>query len=149
MSSGIKGHGFRSGTRRYILHDTFPWLDWARSANDRRQKFDLLGSFEPADLFSLGVALQAYSGKPVNVITGVDANGDGIFNDRPHGGLAARNTLHGPGLLNVDINVTHDFHLGKEKKNGRLLTAAFNVFNVLNHGNRVGRIRADHAGSIK
>ncbi|PMX39618.1 hypothetical protein, partial [Pseudomonas sp. MPR-R2A6] len=79
-------------------NSNFPNLDWARSDNDRRNKFDLLGTFEPSDLFSVGVALQAYSGKPVNVITGRDDNGDGIFNDRPNGGLAARNTLHGPGM---------------------------------------------------
>ena len=113
----------------------YPWLDWARSDNDRRNKFDLLGTFEPTDLFSFGVALQAYSGKPVNVITGLDSNGDGVFNDRPEGGLAPRNSLHGPGLLNLDVNIEHDFHLKKREKGGQTLTAALNVFNVLNHPN--------------
>ena len=121
----------------YVGNSNFPGADWARSANDRRHKFDLLGNFEPTDLFSLGVALQAYSGKPVNVTTGDDANGDGIFNDRPDGGLAPRNSLHGPGFLNLDFNIEHDFHLGKEKKSGSKLTVAFNVFNVLNHPNFV------------
>jgi hypothetical protein len=130
-----KTYNNTSGITYFPGNSNFPSLDWARSSNDRRHKFDLLGSFEPADLFSLGIALQAYSGKPVNVITGADANGDGIFNDRPNNGLAPRNSLHGPGLLNLDVNLEHDFHFAKEKKGGPKLTAALNVFNVLNHPN--------------
>jgi hypothetical protein len=43
--------------------------------------------------------------------------------------------LHGPGLLNLDVNLEHDFRFGQEKKGGPKLTAALNVFNVLNHPN--------------
>jgi len=146
-----KTYNNSSGVMYFVGNSNFPAADWARSANDRRHKFDLLGTFEPTDLFSLGVALQAYSGKPVNVTTGDDANGDGIFNDRPDGGLAPRNSLHGPGFLNLDLNVQHDFHLGREKKGGRKLTVAFNVFNVLNHPNFVtynGVIGTDPANPI-
>jgi hypothetical protein len=130
-----KTYNNTGGVTYFVGNSNFPELDWARSSNDRRHKFDLLGSFEPTNLFSLGVALQAYAGKPVNLITGADANGDGIFNDRSEGGLAPRNSLHGPGYLNLDINLAHDFHLNKEKKNGLTLTTALNVFNVLNHPN--------------
>lgn len=130
-----KTYNNTGGIAYFPGNSNFPWLDWARSANDRRHKFDLLGSFAPTELFSLGVALQAYSGKPVNVTSGADANGDGIFNDRPDGGLAPRNSMHGPGFLNLDVNVEHDFHFGKEKKGGPKLTAGLNVFNVLNHPN--------------
>ena len=129
-----------SGITYFPGNSNFPNLDWARSDNDRRNKFDLLGTFQPSDLFSLGVALQAYSGKPVNITTGLDSNGDGVFNDRPNGGLAARNSLHGPGMLNLDVNVARDFHFQKEKKNGPVLTASLNIFNVLNHPNYVSYI---------
>ena len=132
-----KSYNNTSGITYFPGNSNFSNLDWARSDNDRRHKFDLLGSFEPSSLFSLGVALQAYSGKPVNVITGLDSNGDGVFNDRPNGGLAPRNSLHGPGLLNLDVNVAHDFHFKKEKKDGPVLTAALNIFNILNHPNYV------------
>jgi hypothetical protein len=71
----------------------------------------------------------------VNVITGAHANGDGIFNDHPDIGLAPRNSLHGPGLLNLDTNLEHDFRFFREKKDARKLTVAPNVFNVLNHPN--------------
>lgn len=93
----------------------------SRSDNDRRSKFDLLGTLEPSDLFRFGVALQAYAGKPVNVTTGRDFNGDGLFIDRLDGCLAARGTLYGPGRLNLGVNLAHDFHFQKEKKNGRVL----------------------------
>jgi hypothetical protein len=126
-----------SGINYFSGNSNFSNLDWARSDNDRRHRLDLLGTFEPSSLFSLGVALQAYSGKPVNVTTGLDSNGDGVFNDRPDGGLAPRNSLHGPGLLNLDVNVAHDFHFKKGKKDGPVLTAALNIFNVLNHPNYV------------
>jgi hypothetical protein len=134
-----KTYNNTSGITYFPGNSYFPSLDWARSDNDRRHKFDFLGAFQPTDLFSLGVALQAYSGKPVNVITGLDTNGDGITNDRPNGGLAPRNSLHGPGLLNLDLNVEHDFHLSKakEKKEGPTLTLALNAFNILNHVNDV------------
>jgi hypothetical protein len=132
-----KSYNNTSGISYFPGNSNFPNLDWARSDNDRRNKFDLLGTFEPSSLFSLGVALQAYSGKPVNVTTGLDSNGDGVFNDRLDGGLAPRNSLHGPGLLNLDVNVAHDFHFKKEKKDGPVLTVALNIFNVINHPNYV------------
>ena len=117
--------------------------DWARSDNDRRHKFDLLGAMQPSRLFTLGVALSAYSGKPVNVTTGSDDNADGVVNDRPfiaNSGAGSnvvlpRNTLHGPGLINLDLNVAHDFIFSKDKKEARALTVALNAFNVLNHRN--------------
>jgi len=130
-----KTYNNTSGITYFPGNSNFASLDWARSDNDRRHKFDLLGSFEPSDLVTFGVAFQAYSGKPVNVITGLDGNGDGIFNDRPLGGLAPRNSLHGPSLINLDVNVAHDFRFHKENKGGPTLTVALNVFNVLNHVN--------------
>jgi len=132
--------------------------DWARSDNDRRHKFDLLGSTHFTKLFTLGAALSLYSGKPVNVITGADNNGDGVVNDRPAG--FARNTLHGPGLANLDLSFSHDFVLSQHKespskavstaKAGQkqidkpnkskylpTLTVSVNSFNVFNHPNYV------------
>src|SRR3984893_2552353 len=79
----------------YFPGDSFdPAADWARSDNDRRHKFDLLGSMRPTKLFTMGAALSLYSGKPANITTGSDNNHDGIVNDRPAG--LSRNTLHAP-----------------------------------------------------
>jgi hypothetical protein len=107
--------------------------DWGRSDNDRLHKFDLLASSQPTRFFTFGVALSLYSGKPVNITTGADNNLDGVVNDRPAG--VARNTLPGPGTINLDLNISHDFPLSKNKKEGKILSVALNSFNVLNHPN--------------
>ena len=107
--------------------------DWGRSDNDRLHKFDLLASSQPTRFFTFGAALSLYAGKPVNITTGGDDNHDGIINDRPSG--VARNTLPGPGTINLDLNLSHDFPLSKRKKEGKVLSVALNSFNVLNHPN--------------
>ena len=120
----------------YFPADSFdPSADWARSDNDRRHKFDVLGSMHPTKLFNIGAALSLYSGKPVNVTTGSDNNHDGVVNDRPDG--YSRNTLHGPGLINLDLNISHDFVLSRKHREARTLAVTLNSFNVLNHPNDV------------
>jgi carboxypeptidase family protein/TonB-dependent receptor-like protein len=112
-----------------------PSADWARSDTDRRHKFDLMGSAQAGRLFVFGVALSIYSGKPVNITTGSDDNHDGIINDRPAG--VARNTLPGPGLINLDLSLAHDFLLSKSPEHAKKFTVSLNSFNVLNHPNDI------------
>lgn len=109
--------------------------DWGRADNDRLHKFDLLASMQPSKFFTLGVALSVYSGKPVDITTGGDDNHDGILNDRPTG--VARNTMPGPGLIDLDLNLSHDFPLSRSKKEARVLSVSLNSFNMLNHPNYV------------
>jgi hypothetical protein len=109
--------------------------DWGRADNDRQHKFDLLASTEPTRFFTLGVGLSLYSGKPVNITTGGDDNHDGILNDRPAG--TGRDTMAGPGLIDLDLNLSHDFRLSKAKKEARVLSLSLNSFNALNHPNYV------------
>jgi hypothetical protein len=109
--------------------------DWGRSDNDRLHKFDLLASTQPTRFFTFGMALSLYSGKPVDVTTGGDDNHDGILNDRPSG--VARNTMAGPGLIDLDLNLSHDFKFSKKKENSKVLSVSLNSFNVLNHPNFV------------
>ena len=130
-----KTYNNTSGVTYFPANSYDPLADWARSDNDRRHKFDLLGSAQPTKFFTLGLALSLYSGKPVDVTTGSDNNHDGITNDRPTG--VSRNTLHGPGLVNLDLNVAHDFVLSKSRKEAPTLTVSLNSFNVLNHKNDV------------
>lgn len=81
------------------------------------------------------MALSLYSDKPVNVTTGADNNNDGVINDRPPG--YGRNSMHGPGLIDLDVNIAHDFKIGKSAKEQKILTVGLNSFNVLNHTNDV------------
>jgi len=110
-----------------------PAGDWALSDNDRRHKFDLLASSQPTRYFTVGAALSVYSGKPVNITTGADNNHDGVVNDRPAG--VPRNAMPGPGTVELDLNLAHDFMLSKSRKEARTLTVSLNSFNVLNHVN--------------
>ena len=112
--------------------------DWGRADNDRLHKFDMLASTQPTQFFTLGVGLSLYAGKPVNITTGGDDNHDGILNDRPVS--IARNTMAGPGLIGLDLNLSHDFPLSKAKKESRVFTLSLNSFNVLNHPNYVSYI---------
>src|SRR5262249_28954806 len=88
-----------------------PNADWGLADNDRRHKFDLLGTAQAGRLFIFGMALSLYSDKPVNTTTGSDDNHDGITNDRPPG--VNRNTMPGPSLINLDLSLAHDFLLSK------------------------------------
>ncbi len=120
----------------YFPGDSYdPRADWARADTDRRHKFDMLGSAQPTRFFTLGAALSRYSGKPVNITTGGDNNHDGINNDRPVG--VPRNLLHGPGLINLDLSVSHDFVLFKSRKEASKLSVSLSSFNILNHENDV------------
>ena len=122
-----------SGITFFPANSYNPGADWGLSDNDRRHKFDLLASSQPTRFFTLGAALSLYSGKPVNITTGADNNHDGIINDRPAG--VGRNTLAGPGTINLDLNVSHDFPVTKRKGETRIFSVTLNSFNVLNHPN--------------
>jgi hypothetical protein len=130
-----KTYNNTSGITFFPANSYDPSADWGRSDNDRRHKLDLLGSAQAGRLFVFGVALSLYSGKPVNVTTGSDDNHDGITNDRPGG--VSRNTLPGPGLINLDLSVAHDFLLSKSPEHAKKFTVSLNSFNVLNHPNDV------------
>jgi hypothetical protein len=128
-----KTYNNTSGITFFPANSYNPSNEWARADSDRRHKFDLLGSSQPTRFFVLGAGLSAYSGLPVNVITGSDSNGDGVINDRPLN--VPRNSLHGPGLISLDLNVSHDFALTKSREHPKTLSASVNSFNVLNHVN--------------
>jgi hypothetical protein len=130
-----KTYNNTSGITYFPANSYFPKADWSRSDNDQRNKFDLLGTFEAGKWFNFGTALSAYSGKPVNVTTGNDDYNNGLSNARPAG--VPRNSLHGPGYLELDLNLAHDFILTKAGKEGPIATIGINSFNVLNHPNDV------------
>ena len=45
-------------------------------------------------------------------------------------------------MIDLDLNLSHDFHLSKSKKEVRVLSHSLNSFNVLNHPNYVTYIGA-------
>jgi len=130
-----KTYNNTSGINYFPANSHFPESDWGRSDNDRRNRFDLLGTFEAGKWFNFGTALSLYSGKPVNITTGNDENHDSLPLDRPAD--VPRNSLHGPTYINLDLNLAQDFLLSKAGKEGPVATIGINSFNVLNHPNDV------------
>jgi hypothetical protein len=57
--------------------------DYGRASFDIRQRLFLGGSIALPYMFRISPFVVASSGVPFNVTTGVDSNGDSIFNDRP------------------------------------------------------------------
>jgi hypothetical protein len=130
-----KTYNNTSGITYFPANSYFPDADWSRSDNDQRNKFDLLGTLDGGKWFTFGTALSIYSAKSVNITTGSDENNDGLPLDRPVG--VPRNILHGPGYLDLDTNLAHDFPLTKEGAKGPTASVSINSFNVLNHPNDV------------
>jgi Carboxypeptidase regulatory-like domain len=130
-----KTYNNTSGITYFPAGSYAPGADWGRSDNDRRNRFDLLGTINGGKWFTFGAALSAYSGKPVNITTGSDNNRDSLPLDRPAG--VPRNSLHGPDYINLDLNLSHTFMLTKARGDGPTVMLAVNSFNALNHQNDV------------
>ena len=108
-----KTYNNTSGIRYFPADSYDPLADWARSDNDTRNKLNLLSTVHGNGWIDLGIAFSTHSGAPVNVITGDDNNRDGVINDRPIG--TPRNSLHGPSYMDLDLNLSREFRLGKRK----------------------------------
>ena len=123
--------------------------EWARSDSDRRHRFELLGTMNPGKLFNLGVSVSLYSGLPYTLTTGLDAFHTGTANARPVG--VSRNSLEGPGYVDLDLRWSRDFVLIKSKKKdgglkGTAAVDAFNVLNKLNYSSFVGNLSSPFFG---
>jgi hypothetical protein len=70
---------------------------------------------------------------PYTETTGLDLYNSGLANARPYG--VARNTLQGPGYMELDLRWSHDFLLTGKGEKGPLLTFAADAFNAVNHVN--------------
>jgi carboxypeptidase family protein/TonB-dependent receptor-like protein len=119
--------------------------EFGRAANDARHNGFFGGSF----LLPLNIRLNPYifavSGRPFNITTGIDRNGDlsfsdrpafanpgdpgaivtqfGVFNPNPQPGdeIIPRNFGQAPGLLSVNLNVSKTFGFGPPPNNfGRM-----------------------------
>ena len=108
--------------------------EWSRADFDQRHRLNLLESFNPGKSFTIGVGLAIASGKPYTLTTGQDPFHTGLANERPAG--VPRNSLQGPGTVNLDLRVSRDFFLSKDKKEkGKVVTFGFDAFDVINHVN--------------
>ena len=111
--------------------------EWADSQlNMKHRGVVTLWGRLPFDITAGGVA-SAASGRPYNITTGVDNNGDGANTDRPviNGVVIGRNTGQGSSLFALDAFVEKDFPIA----HGMQIGVRAEAFNLTNRANIVGR----------
>ncbi len=109
----------------------------ATSLLDQRHRFVISGFYELPWTLTVGTATSLESGRPFNVLTGVDNNGDGSVSDRPvvDGRLLPRNAGRGTPAYDVSAFVEKTIALAERAR----LSLRAESFNLLNHANIVGR----------
>jgi hypothetical protein len=112
-------------------------LERARSSLDVRHVLNVNAIFNlPWYGFKINPIFLAHSGRPYTPIIGFDTQHDANdWNDRAtiNGAVAARNSMQGPALTDVDVRFVKDFTL---KGQGHHLDLFMDTFNLLGAGNR-------------
>ncbi len=112
--------------------------DYGPSENDARHSLVAQGLYEPRysapglrwiNGFELSSMIFYNSGFPINVVSGIDLNNDGVLNDRPL--FRGRDDTPGPGLFQVDARLTRSFVIAERYRLQGLLEAE----NLLNSTN--------------
>ena len=114
-----------------------PNCEWADSLLNQTHRGVLtIWRRVPFDLVVGGVATAA-SGRPYNITTGTDNNGDGANTDRPviGGQVLGRNAGKGSSIFDLSAFVEKDFAISR----GMRLALRAEAFNLTNHTNIVGR----------
>jgi hypothetical protein len=102
------------------------------SSFDQRHKFVAYGLWQAPLGLQLTPIFRANSGRPFNLLTGIDINNDRhSTTDRPPG--AGRNTGHGPRFFTFDMRLAKQVRLGGERRILQLTVEAFNLTNTLNY----------------
>ncbi len=85
--------------------------EWGPAATDVRQRLNVTLNNQIVRNLLVSLNLNASTGPAYTELTGVDNNGDGVFNDRPVG--VGRNTLRASGQTNVNFRVGYQFAFGR------------------------------------
>jgi hypothetical protein len=91
-------------------NSNFPELDWGPSAMDIRHRVFFMFNTPLRYGIRAGLQAQYSSALPYTITTGVDNNGDTVFNDRPAG--VGRNSVRGAAQWNVNFRVNRSINLG-------------------------------------
>jgi outer membrane receptor protein involved in Fe transport len=114
-----------------------PQAEWANSLLDQRNRGVLtVWRRVPFGIVIGGVATSA-SGRPFNITTGADNNGDAANTDRPviNGQVIGRNAGRGTSIFDADAFIEKEFAV----RNGAQISLRAEAFNLTNHLNVVGR----------
>jgi Carboxypeptidase regulatory-like domain len=85
-------------------------LDWGPAGNDVRHRLNASLNNQIIKNLGLSLSFNSSSASPYTLRTGLDDNGDLIFNDRPAG--VGRNTERGDGAFNMNLNVNYNWTFG-------------------------------------
>ena len=78
-----------------------------------RHRASVMFNTRPITSVAVSLSLRAQSGTPYNVTTGVDVNGDGVFNDRPAG--TPRNAAAGRSQFDAGLRVSYTLAFGPRR----------------------------------
>lgn len=141
-SGGSAGGFFSSGTTTmasFLSNQYDPLADYGRAAFDVRHRAFIGGNISLPYALSLSPFVIINSGQPYNLTTGLDTNGDSIFNDRPWRnatgaisctlasdfstnptslGLMPVNYCTGPGNATLNVRLSKTIGFGRETKGG-------------------------------
>ena len=119
--------------------------EWAPSGGDRRHRWNIALNSQQLKNLNASVTLTGNTGTPYTMLTGLDNNGDLIFNDRPAG--VGRNTIRTPTQWTLNANVSYAITFagataggaGKEDArgggSGKRLAFTLSITNLTNHAN--------------
>lgn len=85
-------------------------LEWGPANNDVRQRFSVNFNNQIIKNLGMGIGVSMSTASPYTIRTGLDDNGDFIFNDRPAG--IARNTERGSGTFSMNMNLSYNWQFG-------------------------------------
>jgi hypothetical protein len=108
----------------------------------QRHRFVATGILNLPAAFRLTGVTVAATGLPVNPLTGVDNDGDGILADRAFG--VSRNSFRGPAQAQTDFALTRTFHVWQNLS----LESRAEVSNVFNHDNYV-KLTTTYGNGVK
>jgi len=106
------------------------------SVVDQRHRAVITFAYNFPFNITAGTVTQLASSRPFNSTTGLDNNGDFANNDRPviDGKVIKKSAFHGTSTQEVGLFVD-----GRIKSGGRTILLRLEGFNLLNHGNILGR----------
>ena len=85
-------------------------LEWGPANNDVRHRFNAQLNNQIIKGLNVGLGFNVSSASPYTIRTGLDDNGDLIFNDRPAG--VSRNTERGSGTFSLNMNLNYNWQFG-------------------------------------
>jgi hypothetical protein len=111
------------------------------SVVDQRHRAVITASYAFPYNVTAGTLMQFASARPFNSTTGADNNGDGANNDRPvvNGAVISKSAFRGTGTQDIAL-----FAEARIKASGRTLLLRLEGFNLLNHGNILGRAQTTY-----